>query len=246
MWSTQSAMRGKNGCCVYNIAKKAEHIGLVLSMDTLGDNTDELKAVTGSSDCCLKLWHIGACDVVSEKTYLHAHADAITGLAASPESKFCFVSCSRDKSISHWDYRVPTPVVDFYESDFAYNDIAWSVPNGGHAQIVAGNECGEIHVFDSRNIKSLLKRLQGFSGKPVYRMKFNSNNIERGNKNLVAVLGQSNVVKVFDTGNGYNLIYESNGASDFVRDVHWCHGDANKFYTVGWSEHTAVHEIKSF
>lgn len=235
MWSTQSAARNQNGYSLYSISKKAEHVGLILSLDVLSSGENGLKAITGSSDSCIKIWNVGPCDLVSEKTYRYAHADAVTDIASKPDSESCFLTSSRDKSISMWDYRLATPVVNYYEGDFPYNTISWSTDL---AQILAGNERGEIHVFDSRNLKTIFQQIQGFSHKPIHKIKVNCNN-----DNLVAVLGQSKVVKVFDMKNDFKLVYENDSAIDYVRDVHWCRDNSDSFYSIGWNKTAAVHSV---
>lgn len=237
MWSTQSAVRNQHGYSLYNISKRSEHAGIILSMDVINKLENGKKAITGSTDCCIKIWNVGPCEIVSEKTYRYAHTDAVTDIACKPDSEFCFLSCSKDKNISLWDYRMSIPVVDWYEGEYAYNTVTWSTD---HTQILAGNHHGDIHVFDSRTLKTILRQVQGFDHNQVHKIKANSDN-----DNLVAILGQSNVVKVFDIKNDFNLIYENKTANDFVRDVQWCRDDRNKFYTVGWDKEIAVHTVST-
>lgn len=232
MWSTQSPVRNESGYSLFDISKKSEHIGLILAMDI---TSNRKKAITGSSDCCLKIWTIGPCDLVSDKTYRYAHGDAITEIANKPSSDFCFLTSSRDKSISLWDYRLQLPVVDCHDGEFGYSTVSWAT---NHTQLLAGNERGDVHIFDSRNLKSILKQVKGFSNKPVHKIKTNPNN-----DNLVAVLGQSNVVKVFDIKNDFKLIYENDSSNDYVRDVHWCRDNSNTFYSIGWNKQSGIHKV---
>lgn len=44
------------------------------------------KAVTGSSDGCMKIWTIETCDIVSELMFRNAHAYSINDISTKPDS----------------------------------------------------------------------------------------------------------------------------------------------------------------
>lgn len=237
MWSTQSSAQSANEYSLFSISKKSEHIGIILAMNVIRNGNKALKAITGTNGRCLKIWTIGPSDLALYKTYRCAHGDAITDIVSKPDTDSSFLTSSRDKSISVWDYRLALPVVDYYQGEFGYNSISWST---NFTQILAGNETGEVHIFDSRNLKSTLQQVQGFNSKPIHKIKTNCNN-----KNFVAVLGQSNVVKVFDIKNDFKLVYEDDSATDYVRDVHWCGDKSNTLYSIGWKKHTGIHKVNT-
>lgn len=53
LWSTQSEIRRRNGYSLFQVAKKTEHFGLISGFTINGNEKD--KAVTGSTDGCLKV-----------------------------------------------------------------------------------------------------------------------------------------------------------------------------------------------
>lgn len=57
LWSPKSEVRSINEYCLFMIGECNEHIGIVLSMDLLMNGG--IKAVTGSSDCCIKVNYRG-------------------------------------------------------------------------------------------------------------------------------------------------------------------------------------------
>lgn len=200
-------------------------------MDLLGDNNE--KAVTGSSDRCIKVWDIGACDLVSVNTYRYAHNQAITGLSAKPtDDKHLFASCSRDRNICIWDHRVSVPVADYFEGCHVYTTITWADIDGID-RIYAGENSGNIAVHDPRSLKMVLEVLKNTSNRSVHRIKVN--------KNLVTVLSLSNVVEVLDSAANHSVVYTNSGAEDYVRDVHYV--DDKTFYSVGWDKKFTKHVL---
>lgn len=51
LWSTQSEIRNKNGYNLYQVSKKSEHIGPIISLCVMNNR----KAITGATDGCLKV-----------------------------------------------------------------------------------------------------------------------------------------------------------------------------------------------
>lgn len=236
LWSTQSEIRKQTGYSLFNIAKKTEHIGIIQAMDIL--RYDNLKVITASTDKCIKLWNVGPCDLVSERTYRYAHSDCINGVASKPNSNSVFCICSSDQSFSIWDYRLSVPVVNEHEKHIVrYTTCNWLINGSGIDSIYLGDECGNVQIFDSRNIENPVKLLN-VHDRPIHKIK------PYPNGNLLAILGQSNTIKVFDGNYNFKQIYFNSNANDFIRDICWKNGNTSKtFYSIGWNKQVKEHKI---
>lgn len=231
LWSTQSEIRQKDGYNLYQISKKSEHIGVIGAMDVLGKG----KALTGSSDGCIKLWDIGTCDLVSEKTYRYAHCGIIHDICSRPDSDAMFASCSQDRYLAIWDKRVMAkPIVAHCKNPTVDNTACLWRKEKGKEFLYLGDNAGDVYIFDPRKLDAPLDRQQLFD-RPIHKFK-----IDNG---FITVLAHSQTFKVLDEKQGLKSIYESS-ADDYVRDVCWLKGNDNRtFYTVGWSRGVHKHII---
>lgn len=232
LWSTQAEVRNQHGYCLFNIGRQFEHVGIIQSMDIF--RKDGFKALTGSSDGTIKIWDMGAGDLLSLNTYRYAHTDSITGISTSSKEGDIFVTCSRDKCFNIWDKRLAKPIVDYNENhSVAYTTIYWSLNNECDDKIVLGDELGSVHTVDTRNLKEFVHSFRPFET-PIHKISFENN--------LCAVLANSNQVKVFKVDDSFNKLYENSEALDYVRDVQWTGSD--EFYTIGWDSQLRKHKIK--
>lgn len=228
LWSTKAEIR--NGYCPYSIVRRSEHIGRVDVLDLFHKNGT--KALTGSTDCCIKVWDLGGGDLCSNHTFRHAHAGHITGLSSSHSMPSVFSSCSRDKKWALWDYRERKPITSMsLTHDFPYTAIYWS-DDWSNENLYIGDESGSVYVFD---IRDPLRHIKVFtaSNHPIHKLSFEGR--------VLAVLGQTNVFKVFDTSKGNKEIYSNSDAKSNVRDIHW--SDVNSFYTIAWDTGIQYHQL---
>lgn len=205
---------------------------MALSMDLLGPKNE--RAITGSScDNAIKIWNIGPCDLVSEYTYRDAHSDSVTGLASKPKDIHLFASCSRDRSIAIWDHRKERPAIDFYEGNFGFTTINWSIKDGDD-QLYVGDESGKFHIIDPRNFQNSLRTIKILDA-PVHKIRPN-------NGDGIGVLSQSNCINVLNSTKDYPIIYSNDKAIDFVRDIYWTND--KHFYSIGWDQQITPHSLK--
>jgi len=231
LWSTKAEIR--NGYCPYSIVRKSEHIGRVDVVDLF--HKDATKALTGSTDCCIKVWDIGGGDLCSNFTYRYAHAGQITGLSSSHSMPTVFASCSRDKKWAIWDYRQRKAISAIsIQHDFPYTSLYWSDSQENNENLFVGDETGSVYIFDIRNPLRHAAVITPFNY-PIHKLSFEGK--------FVAILGQTNVLKVFDTSNGNEMIYENSEAKSNVRDIHW--SDVNSFYTIAWSSGMQKHQLQT-
>lgn len=190
------------------------------------------RAVTGSStDNCIKVWSIGACDITSEHTYRDAHATAVAALASKPDDDHLFASCAQDRNLLIWDYRSLKPVIQHVNQGPTATAIEWTVHNGAE-RILLGDVSGIVHVYDPRNIQKALQSIKACD-RSTHRF--------RCNNNLVAVVSQSNKIAVLDASAEYTTVYRDQSADDSVRDIHWT-GDKT-FNSLAWGKSLAQHSF---
>lgn len=237
LWSTQCEIRQKNGYNFFQVAKKSEHIGMVTGFSMLGGNKN--KALTGSSDGCLKVWKVEPCDLVSEKTFQYAHKEVITDISAKPQSNDLFATCSRDRFLSIWDLRSRLPLINSCTSEFPNTACLWSKCDGVE-KLYLGDDSGALHIYDPRKLDVCLAT-QNILDRPIYKLKLNPVN------KLIGVLGQTNTFKLIDTTHKMGTVYAEPNAIDFVRDICWVNikdRPQHSFFSVGWSKLVKHHSIK--
>lgn len=234
IWSTQSEVRQKDGYSLYQISKRSEHFGVVHALDILSKN----RAVTGSSDGCIKIWDIESCDLTSSHTYRYAHCRAIHSISSKPDANTIFASCSSDKILSIWDVRDNKPIVDFFENEVGNSTCLWHSINGID-KIYMGDDAGIVHVFDPRKLASA-ELTEKIYKRTIHKIDFNQNN------DYLCVLGSSETVKVFDKAIDGKIVYENSDADDYVRDICWMNAEnkqQNEFYSIGWNKHVKKHIV---
>jgi WD40 repeat protein len=230
LWSTKAEIR--NGYCPYSIVRKSEHIGRIDALELFRKAAP--KALTGSTDCCIKVWDLSAGDICSEHTYRHAHFAAITGLSSSYSMATVFASCSRDKKWAIWDYRQRKPITALsLQHDFAYTTVYWSDDKENNENLLVGDESGCVYFFDIRNPRRHTAVIEAFKH-PIHKLSFEGP--------LLAILGQTDTLKVYDTSKENKLIFENSDAANNVRDIHW--NDVNSFHTIAWDCKIRKYELE--
>lgn len=240
LWSTQSEIRQKDGFSLFQVAKKTEHFGLINGFTVL-DGAKKDKAVTGSTDGCLKVWQLASCDLVSEKTFRYAHKESITDISSKPQSDDLLATCSRDRLLSIWDLRSSAPLVNSCKNDeFANTACLWTKINGVE-NLILGDDSGTMYIYDPRKLDQYLVT-QNIFERPIYKFRLNPS------KKLLCVLGQTNTLKVVSTTMpGAETVYTNSSASDYVRDACWINNkneEEQTFYSIGWNKHVGQHSIK--
>lgn len=227
LWSTQSEIRQKSGYSLYKISAKSEHSGYIDALDLLGGDVKN-KAITGSSDGCIKIWDI-ITDLVSENVYRYAHCGIIKGISSKPGSDFIFASCSQDRLLSIWDKRTKKPVIAFCENPRVENTTClWQKINGKEF-IHLGDASGDVHIYDPRKFNETLATKHMFDS-PIHKFKTSPNG------SVVSILGQSETLKLCTNDTNLTILHENSPSTDFVRDICWSNkvNQQNIFYTVGW------------
>ncbi len=229
LWSTKAEIR--NGYCPYSIVRRSEHIGRIDSLELF--HKDGTTAVTGSTDCSIKVWDLGGGDLCSKYTYRHAHASHITGLSSSHSMPTVFASCSRDKKWAIWDHRNRKPITTLsLTHDIPYTTLYWGSSQENNENLIIGDESGSVYVFDTRNPLRHVDVFAAFNY-PIHKLSVEGK--------FLAILGQTNVMKVFDIAQGCKEIYTNSDAKSNVRDIHW--SDVNAFYTIAWETGLQKHQL---
>lgn len=237
IWCAQSHSRQDNGSSMYQVTSRQEHYDVVTSFDLLSKK----KAISGSTDGCLKIWTIEPCDLSSAKTFRTAHTDTITGLAGNPKNESIFASCSSDAVVAVWDDRLMSPIISYNESsDIGYTACHWH-SNGGVEKLYLGDQIGTVSVYDPRKLDTCEKRIS-VNDQPIHKISFNANG------DLLCILDRSNAIRVFDKNIDGSIVYENAEATDYVRDICWDRqtkdGKRGRFYSIDWSGHANKHTIQ--
>lgn len=230
LWSTKAEIR--NGYCPYSIIRRSEHIGRIDALELF--HKDGTKALTGSTDCCVKVWDLGGGDLCSSSTYRHAHTAHVTGLSSSHSMPTVFASCSRDRKWAIWDYRQRKPITAIsLTHDFPYTALYWSDSQENNENLFVGDESGSVYAFDIRNPTVHIEAITAFNY-PIHKLSFEGK--------FMAVLGQTNAIKVFDTSKGNENVYTNSDAKSNVRDIYW--NDVSSFYTIAWDTGLQKHQLQ--
>lgn len=241
LYSTQSEIRQKSGYSLYEVAKKVEHVGMITGLTILRESDSQPKAVTVSSDGCIKCWDLAPCDIVSTHTYQYAHKEIITGVSNQPKSGDVFATCSRDRFLSIWDVRCRLPLVNSCKNeDYANTACLWTNFNGID-KLYLGDDSGRAYTYDPRKLDTLISS-QILFDRPVYKFSLAPFG------NMLCVLSQSNTMKVLNTDDTNAVIYEDSASNDYIRDVCWVNKgnkQEQQFHAVGWSHMTQQHIIQN-
>jgi WD40 repeat protein len=76
--------------------------GLVDEINTLAFSSDGQILVSGGADSTIKIWHIGARDLID---ILHKHNGMVRGVACNPDNRMIFTG-GDDRRILYWDLRL--------------------------------------------------------------------------------------------------------------------------------------------
>lgn len=229
LWSTKSEIR--NGYCPFSIIRRSEHIGRV---DVLAlFHKTGTKALSGCTNGCIKVWDLRGGDLSSSHTYRNAHTSHITGLSSSHTMSPVFASCSRDKKWAVWDHRNRKPITILSSThSIPYTALYWSDSQENKENLIVGDSTGSVYTFDIRNPAKHIEMLKPLSS-PIHKLSFEGK--------LLAVLGQTNMLKVIDTANANKEVYVNSDAKSNVRDIYW--SDVDTFYTIAWETGLQKHRV---
>lgn len=133
-----------------------------------------------------------------------------------------------------WDHRQRKPITSIsLTHDFPYTTLYWSDSQENNENLFVGDESGFVYVFDIRNPVQHIDVITAFNY-PIHKLSFEGK--------FMAVLGQTNVIKVFDTSKGNKEIYTNSDAKSNVRDIHW--SDVNAFCTIAWDTGLQKHQVQ--
>lgn len=134
---------------------------------------DKIKAVTVSSDACIKIWNMGNGELCSINTMRNAHADNISGVSTSHNLENTFVTCSRDKTALLWDTREIRPATSLFDNHSCpFTSVYWTSAEENDNMVILGDEAGKIHVVDPRIPDIFMKTIDVFERR-VNKIKFN-------------------------------------------------------------------------
>ncbi|XP_046435347.1 methylosome protein 50 [Neodiprion fabricii] len=209
-----------------------EHDDAITSVSAFDTNT---RLVTGGMDYCVKVWD--TVEMYSSHTFSPAHTDTVTCVQAQPKSIDIFASISLDHDALLWDLRQQKPASCIIKNvECGLTAAAWN-PKNVH-ELVIGDADGRILVLDVRQSSSepVFQNPRAFS-RGVYRLLFNP-----ARNDQFAGCCDSTEVKVFDTSNNMEVIYENKNHRDFVRGLAW---DQNCLLTASWDNTVLEHAISS-
>lgn len=153
------------------MGSQTEHVGIITSIDIF--NPEKTKSVSVSNDYCIKIWDMGAADLTSILSMRNAHFGSITGVSTSKSDEACFVTCSRDKSTLHWDFRAQRPATGLYENHTCgFSTVYWGSNDENNQQVLVGDDLGDIHVIDLRKPNEFLSSINVFD-KPIHKINVN-------------------------------------------------------------------------
>lgn len=128
-----------------SLMSKEEHDGLVTCIDRKFDSET---AVSGSSDCRIKIWDLN--EALSVRTF-RGHDFPITSVSLNPLDTNCLISTSEDGKAVFWDMRKSKPGFNLKHGLNSYPTCsAWSTNDSN--SIVLGFVNGHVGVFDIRNM----------------------------------------------------------------------------------------------
>ncbi|XP_034937934.1 methylosome protein 50-like [Chelonus insularis] len=187
--------------------------------------------VTSGLDYCIKVWH--AAELLAENSFSSCHTGIITSVDVMPKSDSVFASTSLDCDALIWDIKQSTPATHLHKkNDNGLTAISWN-PSDSH-YVAIGAEDGSITLIDLRSPTAVLFQSTVFS-RPVHKLKYHAKR-----KNLLAACSDDTVVKVIDTSENLDIIYENNQHSDFVRGFAWL---KDELITCSWDNSVLKHTL---
>ncbi|XP_012263031.2 methylosome protein 50-like [Athalia rosae] len=207
-----------------------DHDDSITSISTFDDN---IRLVTTAMDYCIKVWDM--VELYSTHSFSPAHTEIITCVQSQPKSSNVFASTSLDRDVLLWDLRQSKPAKSILkDADSGLTAAAWN-PDNEH-EIVIGDSDGKLLLLDVRqeSREPVFQSPKALS-RSVHRLLFN-----KTKSHQLAGCCDSTEVKVFDTSNEMNVIYEDKRHQHFVRGLAW---DDNSLVTASWDSTVAKHVI---
>ncbi|XP_018606578.1 methylosome protein WDR77 [Scleropages formosus] len=212
---------------IVNKFSRHEHDDIVSSISPMAGGR---LAVSGSFDCCIKVWDLSQETVVNS---YNAHSDSVTCVSCCPTEEALFLSAGQDGRILLWDKRKPQPAtrIDVVSPSCSPTSLAW---HPQHVNMFAyGDVLGRVTL---REIQG--ERIQIFSthSRHVSGIAFSSHSAP-----LLASVSDDCSVVVLDTQ--LSEIYRDRRHQDFVSGLCWTPSGTTTLTTVGWDHQVLHHTV---
>lgn len=208
-----------------------EHDDVITCLDTWQGSSHVL-AATVSHDCSLRVW---SPELTVVSSYCPAHTQPLNSVSCHSHP-YLIATSSRDLTVRVWDTRQPKPAVVVYRSSATPPSLVSWHPGQEHSLLV-GSQTGEVWLQEIRVPRSP-PTLTAVMDREVRRARWAGHD-----KSLVAITGDTNVVKVLDvTDNNIQEIYVDSRHSDYARGVAWNPVD-HALWTAGWDQKVLRHVV---
>uniref|UniRef100_A0A8D0CIJ3 Methylosome protein WDR77 n=1 Tax=Scleropages formosus TaxID=113540 RepID=A0A8D0CIJ3_SCLFO len=203
---------------IVNKFSRHEHDDIVSSISPMAGGR---LAVSGSFDCCIKVWDLSQETVVNS---YNAHSDSVTCVSCCPTEEALFLSAGQDGRILLWDKRKPQPAtrIDVVSPSCSPTSLAW------HPQHV------NMFAYGNENRKTLILFHVPYTYKnPFYCF--------CPSAPLLASVSDDCSVVVLDTQ--LSEIYRDRRHQDFVSGLCWTPSGTTTLTTVGWDHQVLHHTV---
>lgn len=172
-----------------SLMDKEEHDGLVSCLDKKFDSE---MAVSGSSDCRIKIWDLN--EALSIRTF-RGHDFPVTSISLNPLDTNCLISTSEDTKAVLWDLRRSKPGYNLRHGLKSFPSCStWSTRDSN--TIILGFANGQIGVFDLRNMS--LGVIHKVHERLIRQVKCN-------NLNFISTASNDCTCKVFESHSNQDL-----------------------------------------
>lgn len=231
-------VRPESGSGIDMLASVVEHDNVVSSLSVSRDGT---RALTGSLDRSLKVWHTDY--LVCSHTYRPAHADMVVSVAIHPEQNDMMVSCSEDGCVIMWDLRMPKPALGIPREQFANRPSCVSFVNRRGINLMIGTVSGHLIHLDASSPKSAPSFELGAHSRAVRTICPSG---EDDDQLLIATCAEDRTTVVSSVNPAHpRIIHSDEFHKDVVRGLAWSPkiGDRQRIYSCGWDRQVIVHDI---
>ncbi|XP_046440277.1 methylosome protein 50-like [Daphnia pulex] len=235
-------VRPDSGSGIGMLASVVEHDNVVSSLSISRDGT---RALTGSLDRSLKVWHTDY--LVCSHTYRPAHADMVVSVAIHPEQNDVMVSCSEDGRVVMWDLRMPKPALGISKEQFANRPSCVSFLNRRSTNLMIGTVSGHLLHLDASSPKSAPSFELGAHSRAV--RKICPSGDDDDDQLLIATCADDRTTIVSSANPAHpKILYSDERHSDIVRGIAWPvrDGDRRRIFSCGWDRQVIAHNIITF
>lgn len=187
------------------------------------------KALT-ISDKFSTVWDLIDDGITKVHEYTYFHTNDLTSGAVHKNDVNLFATSGMDKRICIYDIRMEIPAMELYLNEFCnFTNLSWNSTNNNI--IAAGNEAGDVYLFDICQLKEFLAVEHCYKS-PIHRVEFNS-------KGELAVCGNNSIIKVYNCiKNDFEPVYEDTMHKKFVRGLAW---GQRELYSCGFDSQLLKH-----